>query len=259
MFLADFHIHSTFSDGKHTIPELVDYYGVRGFGAIAFTDHLCEESTMLGMASAYLGCSLTPASFPLYIEILKSETQRAWDQYKMVVISGFELTKNTVSNHRSAHVLGLGITDFMSASQDIPELARGIQAQGGIAIAAHPVWTRKFEKQTYHIWNRRRELAEVFDAWEVASGPYIFDEVADTKLPKIASSDLHMIKQISSWKTVLDCERSQEAILNAIRKQEVSFQFYREANDLSYRHQARPLVYRHESYDLGHLDRAEAV
>ncbi len=43
MILGDFHIHSNFSDGRFSIPEIVDLFGGRGFGAIAITDHLCEE------------------------------------------------------------------------------------------------------------------------------------------------------------------------------------------------------------------------
>lgn len=226
--LADFHIHSTFSDGKLAIPELVDLFGKRGFGAIAITDHLCENESMVGKAARYLNRTLTPANFPLYKEILKSEAQRAWDQYKMIVIPGFELTKNSISNHRSAHLLGLGVDEFISANDDVVELAKKIQVSGGLAVAAHPVWTRKFEKQALHLWERREELRNVFDAWEVASGPYLFDEVRSAGLPMLASSDLHSRKQITSWKTVLHCELHPEAILEAIKKQNVSFRFYQD-------------------------------
>ena len=62
----------------------------------------------------------------------------------MVLIPGFELSKNSVSNHRSAHVLGLGLldsVDFMWADGDVTQLIQGIHAQGGLAIAAHPVST----------------------------------------------------------------------------------------------------------------------
>jgi hypothetical protein len=219
-------MHSTFSDGKLSIPELVDLYGSRGFGAIAITDHLCEDATPIGKAARYLERTLTPANFGFYTEILKSEAERAWDQYRMVVIPGFELTKNSVLNHRSAHMLGLGISEFVPADGDPVELARAIRGQGALAIAAHPVWTRKIEKQTYHLWDRRRELAQELDAWEVASGPYVFGEVAESKLPVIATSDLHKPSQLSSWKTVFDCERNVGAILDAIRKQELDFKFY---------------------------------
>jgi PHP family Zn ribbon phosphoesterase len=226
MFLADLHIHSTFSDGKLTIPELVDFYGKKGFGAIAITDHLCEEKSVIGKAAKVIGHTLTPASFPFYLGILKSEAERAMDQYGMVVIPGFELSKNSISNHRSAHILGIGVNDFIWADADVVKLARGIRAQGALAIAAHPVSTRKAEKQTYHLWDRRRELAPEFDAWEIASGPYIFDEVKDSGLPVVASSDLHHPKQIQAWKTVFECEKNPDAILDAIRKQKLGIHFY---------------------------------
>jgi predicted metal-dependent phosphoesterase TrpH len=231
MFLGDFHIHSDFSDGKMTIPQLVDLYGSLGFGAIAITDHLCESETVIGKAAYAIGHSLSPATFPIYMEILRSEAERAWDQYRMVLLPGFELSKNSVLNHRSAHIVGLGISDFIAADADAVDLCRAIRAQGGLAIAAHPVSTRKMEKQTYYLWDRREELCGAFDAWEVASGPYLFDEVAETRLPKIASSDLHHRRQMSSWKTVFECERHPEAVLDAIRRQQIRFQFYQEGNN----------------------------
>ncbi len=261
MFLADFHVHSTFSDGKMPLPQLIDLYGKNGFGAIAVTDHLCENQTVIGRASAYLGCSLTPATFPIYLEMLKSEAERAWDQYGMVVLPGFELSKNSVLNHRSAHVLGIGVSEFVWADAEVSVLARQIRSKGGIAVAAHPVWTRKIEKQTYFLWDNRDELSEAFDAWEVASGPFIFDEVAKSKLPKIASSDLHVEKQITSWKTVLHCERKPEAILDAIRNQELGYHFYEvkgESRDHSRYSSNSPVGCgpRHDA--LGNLARAEA-
>jgi predicted metal-dependent phosphoesterase TrpH len=211
-----------------TIPQLVDFYGARGFGCIAITDHICEEQTFLGVAAAYLGCTLTQATFPLYMEIIRTEAERAWDRYRMVVVPGFELSKNSLSNQRSAHILGIGVREWTSADLDIVAQTRAIRAQGGLAIAAHPVSTRKLEAQTYHLWNRREELAVEFDAWEVASGPTIFDEVARSGLPMVASSDLHRASQINAWKTVLECERHPEAILAAVRRQEVRFHLYEE-------------------------------
>lgn len=210
------------------IPELVDFYGQRGFGAIAVTDHICEEKTFFGKAAKYLNYTLTEATFPLYLEILKTEAERAWREYRMLVIPGFEVSKNSLSNHRSAHLVGLGVSQFVSADLDIVEIIHQIRNQGALAIAAHPVSTRKFEKQTYHLWSRREELRSLIDAWEVASGPHFFDEVMTSGLPMLATSDLHRPEQISSWKTVFDCERTQDAILQAIRTQDLSFQFYME-------------------------------
>lgn len=227
-FLGDFHVHSDFSDGRLRIPELVDLYGGLGFGALAITDHLCEDDTVIGKAAVAVGRTLTRASFPIYLEILRSEAERAWRQYSLVLIPGFELSKNSVSNRRSAHILGLGVSEYIAADPDAIDLCRAIRAQGALAIAAHPVSTRKLEKQTYHLWDRREELAAEIDAWEVASGPYLFDEVAATGLTKIASSDLHHRRQLSSWKTVFECERHPQAILDAIRRQKVRFEFFQE-------------------------------
>lgn len=228
MMLADFHVHSNFSDGKLTIPQVIDLYGTRGFGAIAITDHVGESHTVIGKAAGHLGLCLTEATFPLYKEILKSEAERAWDQYRMVVIPGVELSKNSISNHRSAHIVALGLEKYLAADGDVADLAKQIRTEGGLAIAAHPVASGKFEKQTYHLWDRVKELSEAFDAWEVASGDRLFEQVLRTKLPKIASSDLHIPRHMTSWKTVLTCERHPEAILEAIRKQNVEFRFYRD-------------------------------
>ncbi len=225
-FLADFHVHTDMSDGQIPLAAVIDLYGSHGFGAIAITDHIAEDHTIMGIAAKHLEKVLTRETFPGYVEALEAETARAWDKYRMVVLTGFELSKNSFNNWRSAHLLGLGISSYVAADADPVELIGEIHAQGGIAVAAHPVHTRKMEKQTYELWDRRRELAEHFDAWEVASGPHLFDEVADTKLPKIASGDVHVARQIRSWKTMLNCERHPQAILDAIRAQDVSFRFF---------------------------------
>lgn len=211
-----------------SIPSLVDYFGKRKFGAIAITDHFCEQVSLIGKASSYLGVTLTQATFPIYREILKSEAERAWDQYQMVVIPGVEITKNSISNHRSAHFLILGNLDGIDPNKDISEMSDISRSNGALVIAAHPVSTQKIEKQTYHLWDRREELATKVDAWEVASGPYLFDCVKKSGLPMVANSDFHSPKNMTSWKTLLNCEKRQEVIIESIKKQKLDFHFYRE-------------------------------
>lgn len=226
MFWADFHIHTTWSDGKHSLREIVDAYGRRGFGAIAITDHLCERASLLGPGARALGRTLTPANFDAYLDAIRTEGDRAWHQYRMRLMPGFELTQNYLSNDRSAHLLGLGVSRFLNAEGDLLQLARALRTQGAVSVAAHPVHTRKMEKQTYGLWHRREELRAEIDAWEVASGPHLFGEVVREGLPRIANSDLHGLRQMTSWKSILHCERHPEAILDAIRKQELDFGFY---------------------------------
>lgn len=227
--LCDFHIHSTFSDGRLSIAELVDLYGRRGFGAIAITDHLCEEQTFLGKAAHFFERTLTRENFPQYIAVLQTEAERAWRQYRMRLIPGLELTKNALLHKRSAHIVVLGATEFISADQEIHALLKQIRNMGALSIAAHPVNTGTIEPQTYFLWSRREELADAFDAWEVASGPILFNAVAESGLPMIANSDLHHPRQMTSWKTALNCARETEAIFDAIRRQNVDFHFYSDA------------------------------
>lgn len=255
MFLADFHLHSNFSDGKLSIPALVDYFGKRGFGAIAITDHFCEQTSLIGKASSYLGVTLTAATFPLYRELLKSEKERAWDQYRMCLIPGVEITKNSVSNHRSAHFLVLGNLDHIDPNKDISELSDKVRPEGALIVAAHPVSTQKIEKQTFHLWSRREELASKIDAWEVASGPYLFEQVRYSGLPMIANSDFHSEKNMSSWKTILTCEKKQDAILQAIKKQQLDFQFYQEEKKREFSYSTHPgtLAPKLGHYGVGNL------
>lgn len=229
MILADLHVHSTFSDGKMTVAELVDFYGTRGFGCIALTDHICEEKSFLGFAAGALKFTLTAEKFPKYLEMIHVEAERAWDQYRLRLIPGFELSKNSWSNQRSAHVLGIGVSEWMSAELDILEMTRGLRAQGALAVAAHPVHTGLFEPQTLHLWNRREELRGEFDAWEVASGRKFFHQVHESGLPMIATGDLHHQKQVTSWKTLLRIHPSDpsiDAVLDAVREQRLEFGFW---------------------------------
>lgn len=232
MILADLHVHSTFSDGKMTIAELVDFYGSRGFGCIAVTDHICERGSFLGRAAGALKFTLSRESFPKYLEMIHAEADRAWALYKMMVIPGFEISKNCWSNHRSAHVLGIGVNAWLPAELDVVSIARGIREQGALAIAAHPVHTGLFEPQTLHLWNRREELRHEFDAWEVASGRKFFQDVYEADLPLLATSDLHHAAQISSWKTLLKIRagvRCEAAVLEAVREQKLEFGFWNDA------------------------------
>lgn len=232
MILSDFHIHSTFSDGKLSIPEIVDFFGSRGFGAIAITDHICQENNFVGKAAHYLGKTLTRATFPVYKEILKSEGERAWDQYQMRLIPGFELTKNALTNHRSAHVLALGVTDWISADLEIPEMSKAIRSQGGLSIAAHPLSPHAVQNKPFYLWDHRRELESEFDAWEVTYHATLLKDVMNSSLKKLASSDFHKPFHMTSWKTMVDSELHPQAILQAIKNQDLRFFFYEEEKEV---------------------------
>ncbi len=229
MYLGDFHLHSTFSDGELTIPQLVDLMGKSGIGAIAITDHLCEENTFLGKAAHWLDKSLTKKTFPLYLQTIRSEAERAWKQYKMLVIPGVEITKNSFSHNSSAHILAFDVHEYINPNTPLRDILLNIKSQGGLAIAAHPVHTGKSEHQTHLLWNQREELKDVIDLWEIASGPRLFPQVQRSSFKKIANSDLHRAEQVRSWKTAFNCEKHKEAIKHALLEQNIEFKYFEPA------------------------------
>ena len=226
MLLCDFHIHSNFSDGKHSIAEIVDFYGMRGFSCIAITDHLCETESFLGFGAKFLDKTLTPENFQIYLNTIYEEAERAERVYQMKVIAGVEITKNYLTNRRSSHFIGLGITKIPNANSPIECILRDFKSEGALTIAAHPVSTNKLEIQTRHLWDQRENLKHLFDAWEVGCGINYFHEVAQSGLPLIANSDLHRFSQINGWKSKIQTELNQEAIFEAIRNGKAEPYYY---------------------------------
>src|ERR1035438_3527224 len=117
MLTVDLHMHSNFSDGKLTIEKLVDLYGHAGFDAIAITDHLCAQDSFLGISAKYLNITLNKENWNSYLNEIEKQRNRAWRQYKMIVYSGVEFTRNTFSHGRNAHLLALDIKDFIDPTQ----------------------------------------------------------------------------------------------------------------------------------------------
>ncbi len=227
VLLCDLHIHSHWSDGKHSIAEIVDFFGARNFKVIAITDHVCETSSVIGLAAHWLNCSLSKPRFAEYIAEIELQAYRAWKQYKMLVLPGIEITKNAFRSLRSAHILGIGVRQWVDPDQSILDVLQAIRRQGAITVAAHPVFTMDPTYiPTLQLWKERDELTGLMDAWEVASGAQLFDEVFNSGLPMLANSDLHHKKQMRSWKTLLHAKCSEGSILRAVRNQDLSFAYY---------------------------------
>lgn len=220
---CDLHIHSQFSDGRLKVSEIVDLYGGQGFDAIAITDHLCERQNLIGRVSHGLNITLSEESFPIYMKTLKREAVRAWKQYKMLLIPGYEITKNSFINHRSAHILVLGIADYIAPELSVDLILKKAKALGGLTVAAHPFHTGSVEFQTFHLWDRREELKCLVDAWEVNCRDSINEKILESGLPLIASSDFHHMGHFSSWKTKVHSENTQSNIFESIRDQNIDF------------------------------------
>ena len=230
LLLCDLHTHTTWSDGKLSVPELVDFYGQRGFDCLAITDHLCDPERLLGRLVNLTGLVIPPDGVEAYFEEIEREKKRAWAKYDLLLMTGIEFNKDGYTPKTSTHLLGVDLKQPIDASLGIRELIAAIHAQDGLAVASHPHEVKSpWGRNTLYLWEHLDEYAPLIDAWEVANRDDIFNPVGLKKLPFIANSDFHKPKHIHSWKTVLHCEKEAEAIKQCIRvNRDVSLTLYRD-------------------------------
>lgn len=220
---TDLHLHSNFSDGRLSIADLVDLHGQNGFDTIAITDHLCEDNNLIGQVSHRFNWSLNEKTFVEYQREIQRQKVRAWNQYGMNLIFGYEITKNSFANNRSCHLLILGIEDWISPNLEVDEILNQVQRHQGIAIAAHPFHTGEFEFQSFYLWSRQEQLKNKIDAWEVSTRKKIAPKILASHLPLIAASDFHHIGHYDSWKSWILAENSIAGIKHALKQRHVDF------------------------------------
>jgi len=231
MLLCDFHIHTNYSDGKLTAPEVVDFYGKRGFDCICITDHLGDPRRLIGKLSRLVNLTLGPEQMEEYFDVIERERRRAWRKYNMLVMAGIEFNKDGLTRKTSAHLLGIDLHKPIKPALDLPETIAEIHAQGGLAIASHPhVMKSEWGKNTLYLWENQDTYSPLLDAWEIANRNNIFTPVGLKRLAFVANSDFHKPKHIYSWKTLLRCEKEPEAIKQCVRDNEhVAITLYRES------------------------------
>jgi UDP-N-acetylglucosamine:LPS N-acetylglucosamine transferase len=230
MLMCDFHIHTNYSDGKLTAPEVIDFYGKRGFDCICITDHLGDPRRLIGKLSKLLNLTLGPEQMDEYFDVIERERRRAWRKYNMLVMTGIEFNKDGFTRKTSAHLLGIDLKTPIDPALDLPPTIAAIHAQGGLAVASHPhIMKSEWGKNTMFLWENQEMFAPLIDAWEIANRNNIFTPVGLKRLAFLANSDFHKPKHIYSWKTLLGCEKHPDAIKECIRKNErVAITLYRD-------------------------------
>jgi predicted metal-dependent phosphoesterase TrpH len=234
--LCDFHVHTTWSDGRLSLREVVDLYGQTGkFDVIAITDHILMKRDLLARAAriASFGTrefSVTRARFAAYLEDIALEAKRARRLYDLLVLPGAEVTQNHIRSKRNSHVVALNIKEYIDADQPAEEILKEIRRQGALSIACHPHHrtTTRFEIGTCYLWDHRKRLAPLVDVWEAANRDDLFSVTSLKHYPYVANSDFHKAKHLYSWKTLLRCEKNWEAIAKALRENvDVAVTLYR--------------------------------
>jgi predicted metal-dependent phosphoesterase TrpH len=240
--LCDFHVHTTWSDGRLPIRDVIDLYGQTGrFDVVAITDHILMKRDLLGRASrlATLGLkrfSVTEERFEAYLEDIALEAKRAMRLYNMLVIPGAEITQNHIRSKKNSHIVGLNLSRFVSADQPAEDILKEIRRQGAVTIACHPHHrtTRRVEIGTCYLWNHRKRLTSLVDVWEAANRDDLFSVTSLKHFPYVASSDFHKPKHLYSWKTLLRAEKNWDAIARALRENvDVALTLYRNGSWVS--------------------------
>ena len=234
--LCDFHVHTSWSDGRLSIREVVDLYGKTGrFDVIAITDHILMERDILARAGRLLTLgrrefSVTEARFDAYLEDIDREARRARKLYDLLVVPGAEITQNHLRSRKNSHIVALNIREYISADQSALDILKEIRRQNGLSIACHPHHrtTRRVEISTCYLWDHRKKLVDLVDVWEAANRDDLFSVTSLKHYPYVASSDFHKPKHLYSWKTLLRCAKDWDAIAKTLRSNvDVALTLYR--------------------------------
>jgi len=218
MLLADLHIHTTWSDGRLSISEVVDLFGRSGHDVIAITDHIVNSDNLVGKVTHRFGLTLTKDNFGAYRGEVEAEARRAWDEYRMIVIAGAELTQNRVRRRSSAHVLALDVRDYVSAEGSVEEMLVRANDAGAVVVACHPHEQSEWFANTFYLWDRRNEVANAVHLWELACRWDLFPPVARSRMPYIGNSDFHDRPHLYAWKTLLPCERNAADVIRTLKR-----------------------------------------
>jgi len=223
--LCDFHVHTTWSDGKLSVAEVVDLYGATGkFDVIAITDHILMKKDLLARAGrlATLGrraFGVREPDFEAYLDDIREQGERARKKYGMIVVPGAEVTQNRIRSKKNSHIIALDVKRYVSADQRADDILREIRRQGALSIACHPHHrtTRRIEISTCYLWDHRDELADLVDVWEAGNRDDLFSVTSLKHFPYVANSDFHKPKHLYSWKTLVRAEKNWPAVRHALR------------------------------------------
>ena len=199
---ANFHAHTTLSDGRRSPAEVEALYRSRGYDVLALTDHWRSGPTR------------TDGDF--------------------LLLGGVEfatLNDSVDGMPECWHVVGLGVPEDFEQSlprtnTDPQGLVDGIKAAGGFAVLAHPKWSLNTADRIIRL--RGIDAAEI---WNTQSGlPYnpdkadssaVLDPVfsAGKLIPLFASDDSHRYEKEACVASTVICtdDFTPEGILTAIK------------------------------------------
>jgi hypothetical protein len=210
--LCELHAHTTWSDGYLTLTELVDLYGMHGFDVLCVTDHVLPTDPL----------DLTEATYPRYAAAIDREARRAREQYGLLVIPGLELTFYEDGADGAGHALALGRREWVPLNRGLEPALRDAAGTGAAVVAAHPHGEDPDPSEprtTRWFWHHHARLAGLVHRWELINRDQTFGWIADRGLPGVATGDFHRPEHLETWKTLLPCVKTEEAVLAYLRSE----------------------------------------
>jgi hypothetical protein len=208
--LCELHAHTTWSDGVLTLTEIVDLYGMHGFDVLCVTDHVLPTDPL----------DLTEATHPHYVAAIEREARRAMEQYGLLLIPGLELTFYEDGPDGAGHALALGRRDWVPLDRGLEHALRVASGTGAAIVAAHPhgeLPDPSEQRTTRWFWHHHARLGGVVHRYELINRDETFGWIADRGLPGIATGDFHQPDHLETWKTLLPCSKTEEAVLAYLR------------------------------------------
>ena len=206
--LCELHSHSTWSDGSLSLRELCDLYGRRGFDVLAVTDHAPRA-----------GGHIEASNHAAYLAAVEEEAARALALYGLLVIPGLELTYDDPDPLQSAHVVAVGLRDYVALDEDLESALATARAHGAALVAAHPYTPEQLATATRGTaaFGARPELAPLVDRFELFNRHTLFPWVATAGVPAIATGDFHRLEHLATWKTLLPCAKDERSVVDYLR------------------------------------------
>lgn len=205
-YKGDFHIHTTYSDGRLNPAGRVVEAWVDGLDVIAITDHYesrTGERNFLKVIAPYFE-STEPLKYQSASKAKRvladfnaihqeAEKQVAKSGYPMLVIKGCEMARNAQTH---GHFNALFLQDINGLyDADLEVALQRVKEQGGIVIHNHPAWRRDTSDKTE--FHEKVYSQGLIDGVEVANGytfyPHIVRRCIDEGLTMFANTDEHSL------------------------------------------------------------------
>ncbi len=187
--LCELHAHTTWSDGSLTVRELCDLYGRRGFDVLAVTDHAPRDAR-----------HIQAGNFAAYLAEVEAEANRARERYDLLVIPGLELTYDDPDPLQAAHVVAVGLREFVGLDDGLETALAAARSHGAALVAAHPYAPEQLAgaTRTTAAFGAHPELAPLVDRFELFNRHTLFSWGAAAGHPAIAKDEAAVVGYLRS-------------------------------------------------------------